>query len=272
LKILAILLGLIVLGLLIYSCAPKKKKEESITAIPVVDFTKPIGQWDLPPDLSEVSGLATLDSTTLLTHNDENGKIYAFDTTNGAVSTLIDLNQKGDFEACEYYNQIIYLMESKGTIHTIDINTKDHKVIKLKHKDVDEFEGMVFNPDKNELLLLAKKTSGKSNLFKVNLETETLEKLDEKVADPKKFKGSGLAYSKGFYYAISAATHQLIVLNAQHLETVATYNIPKDILTQPEGVTVSSNGKVMYISTEGSIFSKAKLYSFPADLKTISEK
>src|SRR5207237_4926681 len=77
-----------------------------------------VAKWIMPPQLREISGLALTSRGTVLTHDDNAGRIYEIDPKTGVMLKGFSLvgNQKGDFEAITIADDDIYLMASDGKL------------------------------------------------------------------------------------------------------------------------------------------------------------
>lgn len=129
------------------------------------DSTKvlPVAMWNMPPELREISGLALTSRGTVLTHDDEIGRIYEIDPKAGIILkrfTLAGLPH-GDFEAITVVGPDVYLMESNGKIYRFKEGADGAEVPYSKYdthlgKEC-EFESMAFEADSSRLVLVCKK-------------------------------------------------------------------------------------------------------------------
>jgi uncharacterized protein YjiK len=257
-------LGILALGILAYACRPKNKKSEANSvSVPIISIEKPIFNMELPNSIHEISGLASLNDTTLLAHNDENGTVWAINTQTKEITEFCTFKQKGDYEGIEYMNHIVYLMESDGTLRSYNTQSQEYGKVSAKHKDVKEFEGLASNPQKNRLILMAKKASKKEYLFEFEPDTQELKAI--KLKDPafwETLRGSGLTYFNGYYLALSAAKHSINIVSEIDYSIVKSVALSIDLLPQAEGICISPNGKTLYVASEGSLFKNATLMAF----------
>src|SRR5437588_10874834 len=77
-----------------------------------------VAKWIMPPQLREISGLALTSRGTVLTHDDNAGRISEIDPKTGILLKSWSLlgNQKGDFEAITIAGSDIYLLKSNGKL------------------------------------------------------------------------------------------------------------------------------------------------------------
>src|SRR5712671_1144056 len=78
----------------------------------------PVAMWIMPPELREISGLALTPRGTVLTHDDNIGRLYEIDPKTGILLTGFSLEGgvRGDFEAITMAGSDIYLLRSNGRI------------------------------------------------------------------------------------------------------------------------------------------------------------
>jgi uncharacterized protein YjiK len=134
-------------------------------AAAAADTTKepPVAKWLMPNELREISGLALTSRETVLTHDDEIGRIYEIDPKAGIILKRFALAglPHGDFEAITIAGTDVYLMESKGKIYKFKEGADGAEVPYSKfdtHLSKEcEFESMAFEADSSRLVLVCKK-------------------------------------------------------------------------------------------------------------------
>lgn len=119
--------------------------------------------WVMPSELKEISGLALTSRGTVLTHDDEIGKIYEIDPKAGIILKRFTLSglPHGDFEAITIVGTDVYLLESNGKIYRFKEGADGAEVPYSKYdthlgKEC-EFESMAFEADSSRLVLVCKK-------------------------------------------------------------------------------------------------------------------
>jgi uncharacterized protein YjiK len=123
----------------------------------------PVAMWLMPPELREISGLAITARGTVLTHDDNVGRVYEIDPKTGILLKGFSLKDgvRGDFEAITIAGPDIYLLESKGKIFKFkegtDAEQVPYTVYDTGLKRQCEFESMAFEADSSRLLLACKK-------------------------------------------------------------------------------------------------------------------
>jgi uncharacterized protein YjiK len=134
-------------------------------AAAAADPTKdpPVAKWIMPTELREISGLTLTSRGTVLTHDDEIGRIYEIDPRAGIILKRFALTglPHGDFEAIATAGSDVYLLESNGKIYKFKEGADGTEVPWVKYdthlgKEC-EFESMAFEADSARLVLVCKK-------------------------------------------------------------------------------------------------------------------
>jgi uncharacterized protein YjiK len=143
------------------------RKEQLATRLALADadpaMVLPVAMWLMPPELREISGLAITPRGTVLTHDDNVGRVYEIDPKTGILLKGFSLQDgvRGDFEAITIAGTDIYLLESKGKIFKFkegkDAEQVPYTVYDTGLKKECEFESMAFEADSSRLLLVCKK-------------------------------------------------------------------------------------------------------------------
>ena len=121
-------------------------------------------RWIMPSTLAEISGLATLDSTRLLAHNDEFAHVAVIDYRRGVVVTQFSVGETGvtgDFEGIAVVGDRVFLIESNGRLHEFTLGEEGDRVPETEYdtqlgKEC-EFEGVAFDSSTTSLLLPCKR-------------------------------------------------------------------------------------------------------------------
>src|SRR3981081_3094755 len=99
--------------------ALKKASEQPVRLADADSSTVfPVAMWLMPPELREISGLAITPRGTVLTHDDNVGRVYEINPKTGILLKGFSLKDgvRGDFEAITIAGTDVYLLESKGNI------------------------------------------------------------------------------------------------------------------------------------------------------------
>ena len=280
---------------------PKKTAEAIVNISPAqsaYQINAPDQVWSLTSKLKEISGLA-FDATNkeLIAINDEMGVSYRLDINNGAVNSTHDFAGKGDYEGIEVVDNLVYAVESNGTLHQVLKDGKSNP-IPTSLKGNNDIEGLGYDPTTSMLLLACKgKPSIKADQglkktkvvygfdvanqqFKeepiIIIADSTLLQfcdtqlssslLDEaKKKDYKKriksFAPSAIAYNQNdnSYYMLSSVGKTMVVLD--RMTNIKSLDfLDKDLHRQPEGI-VFDNENNLYISNEGK-YGVAKIFKY----------
>lgn len=143
-----------------------KQREAQADANPDKDL--PVAEWVMPYTLREISGLALTTRGTVLTHDDNVGRVSEIDPRTGILLKSFSLAglQKGDFEAITIAGQDIYLMASNGKIYKFR-EAADGQQVPFQIFDTGlgkecEFESMTYEPDSSRLLMACKRLLNKN--------------------------------------------------------------------------------------------------------------
>lgn len=228
---------------------------------PSADFNleKPVFQQYLSKDLKEVSGISFFADNKVICVNDEMGKLFIYDFEKEAIVDTIDFEADGDYEAVEYVEPNAYILQSNGLIIAFDIASKTSKTLDCRQDEVEEYEGLGYDPKSNSLLLAAKEMKGEKAIFQFDLKNEILSKkfsiskddIKKNGKHGKEFKPSGIAVHpiSTEIYVLASAGKKLLIFdkngNKKH-----QYNLDDDQFPQPEGICFTPNGDLI-IASEG---------------------
>lgn len=128
----------------------------------------PVAEWIMPSSLREISGLAVTSRGTVLTHDDNVGRVSEIDPRTGILLKSFALAglQKGDFEAITIAGPDIYLLESNGRLFKFR-EAADGKQVPYSIYDTGlgkecEFESLTYEPDSSRLLMACKRLLDKN--------------------------------------------------------------------------------------------------------------
>lgn len=255
------------------------RKQELARRIAKVDQTKevgtPVAQWIMPPQLREISGLALTSRGTVLTHDDNAGRVYEIDPKTGVLLKGFSLqgNQKEDFEAIAIAGNDIYLMASDGKLFRFREGVDGQQVGFIMFdtglKKECEFEGMTYESDSTRLLMVCKRIHDKQAARDVRiyrmplpLNRATFSMMNIPVDDViqsnkwKDFRPSDIA--------IDPNTRNYVII-ASHEKGIAVISPDGDVLRsgplpgdhrQAEGVAVTRDS-ILMISDESNVLPAA---------------
>ena len=127
------------------------------------DKAMPLAMWTMPAQLREISGLALTSRGTVLTHDDNSGRVSEIDPKTGILLKAFSLvgNQKEDFEAIAIAGNDIYLMASDGKLFRFREGADGQQVQFILFdtglRKQCEFESLTYEADSTRLLMACKR-------------------------------------------------------------------------------------------------------------------
>lgn len=225
--------------------------------------------------LREISGIDFINENELVAINDEAGKIFSINPSNGEF-TVFEFGSKGDYEDVIRTNDSYYVLGSNGYLYDVDIKNKTQKAVFEedfgKHM---EFESLCYDKQQNQLLLICKECGKHQNsisAFVFDLNTKTFSTnpyFTISWEEIRKMAKDNSIECRPSAAAINPVNNKLYIiasLGKVLLESTiggkleAVYNLNPDHFPQPEGITFGTNGD-MYIANEG-VEGKASLLKF----------
>lgn len=298
--------SILFLWLGIFSCQPQSSVCDSFSLTLKADYQFPYDlqvaddDFTLPPNLSEISGIAILPkSDKIAAIQDEQGVVFLLNKKTGAIDKEITFRDPGDYEDIAVVGKDIFVLKSNGTIYKInDFEADNQQVTKIEtelKKEADA-EGLCFDAKNNRLLVACKgkvsaDTAYLRGVFAFDLKNQTLStspvltiniqsinaylQSGEKVKYHEQIMGcfkegkegfafapSGIAVHpvSGEYYVISSVGKLLMVLDPSG-QIIHIEKLKKSIHPQPEGICFEADG-TLWISNEGKEGEPAKLSRF----------
>jgi uncharacterized protein YjiK len=232
----------------------------------------PVAMWIMPPELREISGLALTPRGTVLTHDDNVGRVYEINPKTGILLKAFSLSgqPKGDFEAITIAGSDIYLLQSKGKIYKFkegaDGQQVPYSVYDTGLGKECEFESLAFEADSSRLLLVCKKFLNKKApkellMYRLPLplgDRSMISTLRVPIADVigsnkwKNFHPSDInidPVTKN--YVIVASREKGLVVITPDGEVVRSVPLPGDH-RQPEGVAITPDS-ILLVSDEANV-------------------
>jgi len=250
----------------------KKELERRIAAADVhPDTSLPIAMWMMPSQLREISGLAPTSRGTVLTHDDNSGRISEIDPRTGILVKSFSLlgNQKQDFEAIAIAGNDIFLMASDGKLFKFREGADGQQVSFIMFdpglSKQCEFEGLAYEADTKRLVMACKrlldKLAPKEVLlyrmpFPLNRATITALKvpLQDVIGSNKwtKFRPSDITIDPiTKNYVIVASQEKGLLVMTPDGDVVRSGPLPGDH-QQAEGVAIT-NDSILLISDEANV-------------------
>jgi uncharacterized protein YjiK len=232
----------------------------------------PVAEWIMPPELREISGLALTSRGTVLTHDDNVGRVYEIDPKTGILLKGFSLagGVRGDFEAITIAGNDVYLLQSKGKIYKFkeggDAEQVPYSVYDTGLGKECEFESMAYEADSSRLVLACKKFLEKDApkellIFHVPLPLGDRSAFTSLKVPAKDVIGSNKW--KNFHpsdinidpitknYVIVASKEKGLVVITPDGEVVRSEPLPGDH-RQPEGVAITLDS-ILIVSDEANV-------------------
>ncbi len=248
-------------------------------------YALPAKVCKLPPELMEISGLATLDAHRVACVQDELGDIFFYGLENCELSNRISFGQPGDFEGLAIAGNAFYILRSDGMMFRARALTNGETEVEVIDTGIPagDNEGLCFDEKNNRLLLTPKqkftdKEFGKNYravyayglageglieepVIRISVE-EVLNFLQQEteIELPAKKKSGKVKFSfhiasiavhpqEELYYLLISSERIVLVVdgNGKPLEAML---LNKKVLPKPEGITFLSDG-VIAVSSEG---------------------
>jgi uncharacterized protein YjiK len=220
---------------------------------------KPDFQQYLSKNLKEISGISHYVENQVICVNDEHGQLFIYDFNKQEIIDTLDFNTEADYEAVEFVNNIAYVLQSNGQIIGYNVLNKDIKTFDCHQDEVEEYEGLGYEPKTNCLLLATKEMKGDKTIYQFDLKNEILSEkfkiskkdISKNGKDGKEFKPSGIAVHpiSEDIYVLASAGKKLLVFNSVG-KIQFQYNLNKDQFPQPEGICFTPSGELI-IASEG---------------------
>ena len=281
-----ILLNLSTLFILFLSgCGSNFSGDEKIKGY---DLTTPDVSIILPDTLNEISGLTSIDTTSVACIQDEYGIIFIYDVIKKEITNYYFFNIKGDYEGIARVDKSLFVLRSDGVI--FEVSDYESKNFELNSYETgipsSDNEGLCYDTDNNRLLVACKgkidkkdENKDKRVIYAFDLKTKKLSeepvisfdlevirhfainnKIDLPVKKNKKgekketiikFRTSEICIQPltKKLFLLSADDHLLFIFNMKgKIEKIEKLNPEKFI--QAEGLTFFENGD-MLITNEG---------------------
>jgi uncharacterized protein YjiK len=232
----------------------------------------PVAEWIMPPELREISGLALTPRGTVLTHDDNIGRVYEIDPKTGILLKGFSLagGVRGDFEAITIAGPDVYLLRSNGKIYKFkegaDASQVPYTMYDTGLGKECEFESMAYEADSSRLLLVCKKFLQKQApkellIYRIPLPLGDRSAITAMQVAMKDVVGSNKW--KNFHpsdinidpvtknYVIVASKEKGLIVVTPDGEVVRSEPLPGDH-RQPEGVAVTSDS-LLLVSDEANV-------------------
>lgn len=234
------------------------------------DTLRPDSIWQMPPELNEISALAIGPSGELLTLQDEDGDVYAVDST-GHVVGKTRLAGDGDFEALAAWDSLVVAVRSDGRLYVSD-GADDSRRFDLDLHSSCDLESADIRPGSRNLWLGCKEHPGRRLGRTRAFYTVSLDALMEgdgdlepvlalRLAAPPsprtgkemiigRFKPSALAFIDQDRFLVVSSVYPALFEYRVDGALLNSWTLPEEDLRQPEGIALDASGR-LFIASEG---------------------
>jgi uncharacterized protein YjiK len=247
--------------------AISKDEEQQAPPSSEVKVTK---TWKLPDELKEISGFSYYDEDRFACIQDEDGKVFIYNTKTSKIDKEIPFASAGDYEGLTVADKDVWVVRSDGKLYQVSgvDGTPTVKEFQTSLTAQQNVEGVCYDKPNHRLLLSIKDEeasghykgiyafnleTGKMDdapVFKINLQDElfrdTKAKKEKKIMMPSDIAIHPLTKE---LYITDGPKAKLLVMNANG-ELKKLYQLDTDQFPQPEGIAFDPKGE-LFISNEG---------------------
>jgi len=129
------------------------RKESTNVAITIVK------KWNMPKDLTEISGISYIDGQRFACVQDELGKIFIYNATSSSVEKEISFGVPGDYEELAMVGETIWVLRADGKLFEVSNmnaakpSVKEYSTQLTTKQDP---EGLCYDKKNNRLLIAIK--------------------------------------------------------------------------------------------------------------------
>jgi uncharacterized protein YjiK len=249
----------------------KEDKEEDTDAVPSDDI-RVLQKWELPSQLTEVSGIEYLNANQFACIQDELGHIFIYNTASQKIEKEIPFGEPGDYEGIAVAGNTAYVMRADGKLFEVANYMSAKPTVQQYSTPLNQkqdVEGLAYDKKNNRLLLAIKgnepNTQDYKGIYAFDLRTkkmvaEPVYKVDLTHQIWKDVKGkkagnkmqpSDLAVhpTTGDIYITDGANPKLLIMDANGKKK-EVHPLSKSAFEQPEGISFTPDGE-LFISSEG---------------------
>ena len=166
------------------------------TKIAGYNLTKADNYWTLPDILKEISGIVSVDGSSVACVQDEKGTVFIYNFKNNKITSNIKFNDDGDYEDLALVNKTIYILKSDGNIYeSASLSSDNEKTRKTETKvPSEDNEGLCYDQVTKKLLIGCKgdikndKYKNKRAIYVFDQNKKSLSSKPFLVIDPKVIK------------------------------------------------------------------------------------
>jgi uncharacterized protein YjiK len=239
--------------------------------------------YNLPSELTEVSGLAAASADSVFTHDDEFAIIYEFRLRDGHILRTFALGQptiEGDFEGIATAGGVVFLVTSDGLIYSATPGENGERVpYRVYDSGVGprcEVEGLSQAPSAGDLLLLCKRLRNGSEdtlleVYRWHIGAERAEPapflsvpleslLDE--ADRAEFRPSGIEWDPaGEQLVVVSGRNRMVLYFTPAGKLLDRKRLSGERHPKTEGIAIMPDGRLV-LADEGTRTREGKLTAY----------
>lgn len=228
------------------------------------DFDTPEREIILPSSLDEVSGITSVNDSTIACVEDNFGAIYFLNLKSEYVNRSRSFGGPGDYEDIALVDEAYYVLKSDGVIYKVQ--EKETETFYTTLSKENNVEGLCLDKANGRLLLAlkGKARNGKKKerqILSFDLKSNEISKepvlritqkmVSDKAGQKINFKPSGVAIHplSSEIYVISSTGNSILRFSPNGTLLDFAF-LKKKMFRQPEGITFGLDG-TLYISNEG---------------------
>lgn len=231
-------------------------------------------RMELGGELTEISGITSLNKEQVLAVQDEKGIVYTVELNTGAIVNRLVFDKDRDYEDLCIVGESVIVLERDGDLYERHLTRPDSTIkYETTFSYRNDVEAMCFDEKHNRLLIMPKEGAPEGmeipdnmvgvygfDLATHQMQTQTIASVAEKQigsiigndGKPHKFKPSGMAVhpTTGHLYIVASVGKALVVLDMEENRILHVQLLDPVQFPQPEGITFDAAGDLL-ISSEG---------------------
>ena len=230
-------------------------------------------KWEMPNELTEISGLSYINDQRFACVQDERGVIFIYNTASSSVEKEISFGGVGDYEGLAVVGETIWVLRADGKLFEVNNINADKPSVEeysthLTNKQ--DSEGLCYDRKNNRLLIaikgvdpvsddykgiyafdLASKKMDQQPVFKINLLDEVFDNngRGKKKKTPMNPSDITIHPVNGDLYITDGKDAKLLITGADG-KIKRLYQLDTKDFAQPEGISFNAAGD-LFIANEG---------------------
>ena len=242
------------------------RKESTDAAITIVK------KWNMPKELTEISGLSYIDGQRFACVQDELGKIFIYNAASSSVEKEISFGAAGDYEELAVIGEAVWVLRADGKLFEVSNTNAAKPSVKEYSTPLtmkQDPEGLCYDKKHNRLLIAIKgaepgienykgiyafdlnsKKMDQQPVYKIDLQNKVFGNgSDTKKRNTVNPSGISIHPVSGDMYITDGRNPQLLIIDAGG-NIKKLYALDSNDFAQPEGITFNSAGD-LFIANEG---------------------